>query len=489
MVDLHCEHLINPIGLDTKTPRLSWKLDSKENGIEQEAYQIIVATDSHFTAESLIWESAKKTSDKNLIRYSGPELEPFTKYYWGVQLWDNHGENAVSEVATFETGMMDRTNWKGSWMTNTRNIDLKPAPYSRKKYRSSKKIISATAYIAVAGLYEFSINGTKVGDHRLDPMYTRFDRRILYVTYDITEFLNEGPNVIGVLLGNGWYNHQSTAVWYFDEAPWRARPKFCMDVRLTYEDGSIETIGSGNSWRTSLSPVIFNSIYTAEHYDARLEQAGWDLSGFNDDGWKEAMLTPAPSTNIVAQALQPIRNVEKIQPVSLNKLSGRNYIFDLGRNIAGVSQLTVSGEAGTTIKLIHGEMLDVTGRVDLSNIAEHFRPTDDSDPFQTDIFILSGKGEESFMPRFNYKGFQYVEIQSDKPIDMEQNSLAGYFMHSDVPPVGNIESSNPTIKKIWTSGNNSYLSNLFGYPTDCPQRDERRPLRARPRLPVPRRSR
>ena len=352
IADLQCEHLINPIGLDSKAPRLSWKLAASENGISQEAYQIIVGKDPHFTSESLIWESAKKASDKNLVRYSGPELKPFTKYFWGVQVWNNDGRNAVSEVATFETGMMDMANWRGEWITDTRDIDLKPAPYFRKEIKPAKKVVSARAYIAVAGLYELSINGKKVGDHRLDPMYTRFDRRTLYVTYDITEYIHEGSNAVGVLLGNGWYNHQSTAVWYFHEAPWRARPKFCMDLRLEYEDGELETISTDRTWRTSLSPVIFNSIYTAEHYDARLDQAGWDLPGFKDDGWEEAMPTPAPSTNIVAQTLQAIRNVEEIQPVSINKLSDRAYVFDLGRNIAGVSQLKVSGAADTKIKLI-----------------------------------------------------------------------------------------------------------------------------------------
>lgn len=473
VANLKCEHLKNPLGIDSKKPRLSWKLESKINGTVQKAYQIIVGTDSHFTAESQIWDSGKIDSDNNLVVYHGPALKPFTKYFWGVQVWDNQGTNSISEISSFETGLMEISNWKGSWITDTRDINLKPAPYFRKEFKPYKKVVSARAYVAVAGLYELSINGKKIGNHRLDPMYTRFDRRTLYITHDVTDVINqEKNNAIGILLGNGWYNHQSTAVWYFDKAPWRARPKFCLDLRIEYEDGSVETISSDKNWKTSLSPVIFNSIYTAEHYDARLEQSGWDMPQFDDSTWKDASNTQAPSTNIVAQTLQPIRNVEKILPVNMKKFDDYTYVFDLGRNISGVSQLEVDGENGTIIRLIHGELVDEKGRVDLSNIDVHYRPTDDSDPFQTDILILNGKGEVSFMPRFNYKGFQYVEIKSNKPISLSQNSLVGYFMHSDLPQVGKIESSNPTLNKIWEAGNNSYLSNLFGYPTDCPQREK-----------------
>lgn len=469
---LLCEHLVNPIGLDTKTPRFSWKTEFGSNGFEQTACQIIVAMDSMFAPEYQVWNSGKMTDDKNMATYSGPSLKPFQRYYWGVQVWGKNGINAISGVATFETGMMEMSNWKGSWITDSRDINLRPAPYFRKGFEVHKKVKTAMAYVAVAGLFELSINGSKVGDHCLDPMYTRFDRRTLYVTHDVTDYLKNGQNAIGILLGNGWYNHQSTAVWYFDKAPWRARPKFCMDLRIEYDDGSVETISTNDSWKTLLSPVIFNSIYTAEHYDARLEQPGWDTPNFDDSLWGNANYSGAPSNHIVAQSLQPIRNANKILPVNMRKIDARTYVFDLGRNIAGVSQLSVQGKKGTKIKIIHGELLHKNGKVDQSNIDVHYRPTNDSDPFQTDIFILKGSGEETFMPRFNYKGFQYVEIQSDQPLELDQQNLVGYFMHSDVPPVGDIESSNPILKKIWNAGNNSYLSNLFGYPTDCPQREK-----------------
>lgn len=472
IVNLTCEHLTNPLGIDAKTPRFSWQQQSKEAGSAQSSYQVNVWMEPQPGKKVIVWDSGRIMSDANLAIYSGSSLQPFTKYHWQVTMQGNTGAVRDSDVAEFETGMMEMENWKGHWITDIRDIDLEPAPYFRKEFQVSKELKSARVYIAVAGLYELSINGERISDHRLDPMYTRFDRRTLYLTHDVTAQLKNGQNAIGVLLGNGWYNHQSTAVWYFHEAVWRARPKFCLDLRLDYTDGSVETISTDNTWKTDLSPVIFNSIYTAEHYDARLEQPGWNLPGFDDAHWKNSNFTPAPSNTITAQVLHPIRHIEKLQPAKFTKFSETNYLVDFGRNIAGVSELKVRGREGTAIRLIHAEMLGADGHTDLGNIDVHYRPTDDSDPFQTDIFILSGKGEEVFAPRFNYKGFQYVEIKSDWPLDLDQNSLAAYVMHSDVPAAGKIESSNPTIDKIWQAGNNSYLANLFGYPTDCPQREK-----------------
>jgi len=481
--NLRCEYLTNPLGIDSPSPRLTWLLNDTRYGAVQHAYRIIVGTDSAAVArgQGNSWDTGQVSSDKMLAVYQGVTLQPFTKYYWQVRLWDKDNAELTSAVVSFETGMMNADNWKGAWISdghglNGKSIDVKPAPYFRKQFEVSKKIRSARAYIAVAGLYELYINGEKIGNHRLDPMYTRFDRRTLYVTYDVTHQLQNGQNAIGVLLGNGWYNHQSTAVWFFDRAPWRDRPTFCMDLHITYDDGTNEIIVTDNSWQTNLSPVIFNSIYTAEHYDARLEQSGWNTAGFDDSEWNPrrnpVILRATPSQHIVSQQLHPIRNVERIAAQSVKQMNDTTWIFNLGRNIAGVSEFNVKGEAGTVIRLKHAEVLDKDGWPDMTNIEAHYRPTDDSDPFQTDIFILSGKGEETFMPRFNYKGFQYVQVTGNKPLQLTTANLTGWFMHSDVPPVGKIETSNPLIDKIWWAANNSYLSNLFGYPTDCPQREK-----------------
>jgi alpha-L-rhamnosidase len=423
--NLKCEYLTNPIGIDASHPRLIWQLQSDRQESLQKVYQIVVGTDESevLDGKGNTWESGTVNSATLPVVYQGSKLKPFTRYFRRVRIQDDEGTwSDWSPVAYFETGMMDQRNWKGKWITDTYDYNVKPAPYFRKEFSTEKTIQSARAYIAVAGLYELSINGKRIGDHRLDPTYTRFDRRNLYVTFDVTKNLETGENAIGVLLGNGWYNHQSTAVWYFDKAPWRARPKFCMDLRITYTDGSEETITTGQDWRTTLSPVIFNSIYTAEHYDARLEQPGWDEPGFSGENWKNALNTGAPSQNITAQVLHPIRNVTEISAKEMKEVEPQTWLFDFGRNIAGVTQMRVSGAEGTTIRLKHVEKLDEEGRADMSNIDVHYRPTDDSDPFQTDIFILNGDGENEFMPKFNYKGFQYVEVTSDKPLELTKES-------------------------------------------------------------------
>jgi len=472
--DLKSEYLVNPIGLDVKTPRFTWKIKDQRRGAIQKAYKISVGTDSTKVAEGngSHWNTGKINSDNQMIVYSGKVLQAFQKYYWSLTVWDKNNEKVQSNrLSSFEMGMMESSNWRGSWISDSRDINKKESPYFRKEFNIQKKIKKARVYIAAAGLYELYLNGKKVGDHQLDPTYTRFDRRNLYVTYDVSDYLQQN-NAIGVLLGNGWFNHQSTAVWYFHEAPWRARPMFCLDLKVTYEDGAKETFSSDTDWKNSTGSMIFNSIYTAEHQNAQLEQKGWNTSGFDDLKWKKSIVTSAPSNNIVAQALHPIKNNLEIQAVKMRKINPQKYIYDLGRNISGVSRIKLKGEAGTVLRVTHSELLDDSGELDLSNIIVHYRPTDKSDPFQTDIYTLSGEGTETFVPKFNYKGFQYIEVLSNRPIELTKQSVTGIFMHSAVPPVGKVSSSNPLINKLWSATNNAYLSNLFGYPTDCPQREK-----------------
>jgi alpha-L-rhamnosidase len=473
--DLNCEHLSRPIGVDLASPRLSWKLNDERQGAKQTAFRLYVGKDSISLVDrhADTWDTKKINSSNTLLRYAGTTLAPLTKYFWLVETWDKDGKPAASAISSFETGMMSMANWQGTWISDGNNIDKRPAPYFRKVFNpENKKIKSARAYIAAAGLYELYLNGEKVGNHRLDPMYTRFDRRNLYVSYDVTSQVQAGKNAIGVLLGNGWYNMQSIAVWNFDTAPWRARPTFCMDLRITYEDGTTSVVKTDGDWKTQSGPVTFNSIYTAEHYDARLEQAGWNTANFDDQKWRNVSLRAAPSTNVVSQLMHPIREVETIPAKSLKVFNDTTYVFDLGRNIAGVTEISVEGSAGTVVSIKHGERLLPNGRVDLSNIDVYYRPKDDSDPFQTDLFTLKGAGKERFKPKFNYKGFQYVEVTSNKPIKIDKSGITGYFMHSDVPVAGTINSSSSLVNKLWAATNNSYLSNLYGYPTDCPQREK-----------------
>lgn len=469
ITNLRCEHLDNPIGVDAVRPRFSWQM--QHPAFQQQAYELLIGSTPAEAKQGIIWKSGKINSENNLAIYTGKLLKPFTRYYFAVRVYSGNRSYESQTPSYFETGFCGQS-WQGAWISDSRDIQQKQAPAFRRSFNTTKKIRSARTYIAAAGLYELYINGHRIGDHRLDPIYTRFDRRNLYLTHDVTAQIKNGENAIGVLLGNGWYNHQSTAVWFFHEAPWRGRPAFCMDLRIEYEDGTMETIATDRSWKTALSPVLFNSIYTAEHYDARLEEPGWNSSGFDDKKWKQVIFRSAPSDKMIAQLMPPIRDVDTLQAEKMIRLNDSVYVFHFPRNIAGVSQLAVSGASGTTVKLKHGEQLNTNGTVDLSNIIVHYRPLDDTDPFQTDIFTLKGAGVELFRPRFNYKGFQYVEVQCSKSLNLSKESLVAYSMHSDVKPAGHIQCHDPLINKIWQATNYSYLANLFGYPTDCPQREK-----------------
>ncbi|HUP11610.1 MAG TPA: alpha-L-rhamnosidase N-terminal domain-containing protein, partial [Niastella sp.] len=181
-VNLQCEYLVNPLGIDAAHPRLIWKLKDARKGAAQTAFQLIVGTDSLavLKGNGNCWQTGQLNSAEQLVSYAGKQLQPFTKYYYAVKVWDhNKKPSPLSAVNSFETGMMNMNNWQGAWISDSRDVTVKPAPYFRETFTINKKIKWARAYIAVAGLYELYFNGTKIGNHRLDPMYTRFDRRTL----------------------------------------------------------------------------------------------------------------------------------------------------------------------------------------------------------------------------------------------------------------------------------------------------------------------
>lgn len=460
-IDLKCEHSVNPLGVDSEAPRFSWMIPQNSNAKKQSYYQIFVGTDSLgiVNNRSLVWNSGKIESDDNLVVYKGEELASNTKYFWGVKFWNEKGnESKLSELASFQTGI--KGDWSAKWITDTEDIEEKRAPYFKKEIKTVSPVARGTVYLASAGLHEISLNGKKVGDSFMNPAFTRFDKRVLYCTYDVTSLL-KANNVIDIVLGNGWYNHQSTAVWDFHKAHWRARPRFMFQMEIEYKDGSTETIVSDNSWKTSFGKIQLNSIYTAEHID----------NNKNTGEWKNAIEVASPTELLSSQQLPPVRKVEEYKAVSCSKINDRTYLFDFGQNMSGITKLRITGEEGTLIKVKHGEQLR-EGRIDNTGIEVHYRPSDDSDPFQTDVYILSGNGEEVFAPKFNYKGFQYAEVIADRKIQLNENSLKACFAHTDVEPVGTIESSNELISQIWKATNMSYLSNLYGYPTDCPQREK-----------------
>lgn len=401
-------------------------------------------------------------------------LQPHTRYYWNVTVWDQKGRKGeTSDLAWFETGKLDISEWTARWITDHQDKEHEPAPLFRKTFVVDKPVEEARVYIASAGYHELFINGQRVGSDYLDPGYTHFDKRILYVTHDITPFLKEGENVVAAVLGNGWYNIQSVAVWDFHEARWRGRPAMMGEIRIQYEDESMDTIHTDQSWLTHTGAYTYDNLYSGDRYDARLEEEGWKESGFDDSHWQEALVTQAPASKVVAQQMPGIWITEELKPVAMQTFSDRLYVYSFPKNIAGLTRLKVTGEAGTRITLKHGELLKANGRLEPGNIDVYYHPVKPGEVFQMDVFTLKGTGEEEvYMPAFSYHGFQYVEVESNQPVRLTEESLTALFMHTDIQPVGSFSCSDPLLNKIWDATMLAYRSNIHSIPTDCPQREK-----------------
>ncbi len=364
------------------------------------------------------------------------------------------------------------TAWKGSWITNTEDTTATKAPYLRKTFALDKKVVSATAYVAGVGYHIVFVNGKPVTDAVLEQAYTRYDKRLLYKVYDVTALLSrKGPQSIAAELGNGWYNIQSHAVWGFQNAPWRKTPRLLLDLVIRYDDGTTETIATDNSWKCATGPSQFNCLYSGEIYDARQEVAGWNQTTFNDANWKQVLLTSSPGGELHEQIMPSIKVIRRIKPVSMKNLGNGKYLFDMGQNFAGVATLKVKGQAGTKVTMYYGEVLK-NGELDMVHNTEHMRSMPGELRFQTDVYYLKGGAREVFTPRFVYHGFQYVQIETDQPLDLNVQSLEGLFYSTAFEEAGHFTSSDPMINKLYEAARQSYRSNFLSIPTDCPQREK-----------------
>jgi alpha-L-rhamnosidase len=471
---MRCEYLDNPLGIDTPQPRLSWVLESQQRGERQTAYQILVASSEALLKadQGDLWDTGKVESDRTLhVAYAGKALGACQGCYWKVRAWDKDGAaSAYSPAARWEMGLLAPQDWHAQWIARTADTNSLPAPLLRRAFTLKGKIKQARAYICGLGYYELHINGKKIGDHLLDPGYTRYDKRALYVTYDVTDALRRGNNAVGVILGNGWYNVQTRAVWDFHKAPWRAAPKLLMQLRVEYADGRVETIGTDNSWKTSAGPITFDSIYGGETYDARAEKPGWDTADYNDADWTKAEVVSPPGGRLVAQMMPPIKADQTLRPVRLAEPRPGVFVFDMGQNFAGFAELRLRAPAGTKVVMKYGERLK-DGTVDRADIQQHVVRVDTNQQYQTDTYLAKGKGVETWHSRFDYHGFQYVEV-TGFPGKPTLDTLRGVFIHSAIPVAGEFECSNPLLNKVWRAGRWSYLSNLQGIPTDCPHREK-----------------
>ncbi|MCB8947879.1 MAG: family 78 glycoside hydrolase catalytic domain [Ardenticatenaceae bacterium] len=468
--NLLCEYFTNPLGLDVTQPRLSWQVHSAKRGARQTAYQIVVAQDPKALdnlSTDLLWDTGKVSSDNSLhVPYNGRSLLPHQRCTWQVRVWDeNDVVSGWSEPAFWEMGLLN-SGWQAQWITPAWDEDPRqpqPAPMLRRSFATENKPISARLYATSLGLYELRLNGQRVGDALFTPGWTSYHHRLQYQTYDVTNLLNAGDNVLGAMLGEGWYRgymgHRGHHNLYGDKLA------LLVQLVLTYKDGRIQTITTDESWRATRGPIQMSDLYMGENYDARLEKPGWDQPGYDDSDWHTVCQLDHPQKTIVAQVGPPMRRLEEIQPVAILHSPKGETILDFGQNMVGWVRLRVLGPAGTTVTLRHAEVLDQQGNLYTENLRT---------AAQLIRYTLKGSidADELYEPHFTFQGFRYVAVEGF-PGEVTPEQFTGVVIYSDMPATGTFECSNPLINQLQRNIFWGQKGNFVDVPTDCPQRDER----------------
>jgi alpha-L-rhamnosidase len=492
---LKADRRTNPLGFDNPVPELSWIIVSENRGTFQQAYEILVSDDPGKLKAGTgnIWQSGKQESSQTFgIHYAGKPLVSFKRYYWKVRFWDQQ-DNASewSEPAWFETAMMNPSDWKAKWITDQRPLPQKdedfyketPNPLLRKNLQIKKEIKSARLYIAGLGYSIAYINGQRIGDHMLDMPWTKFAKQVMYSTFDVTSVLHTGNNALGVMLGNGWYNPMPIKMfqrWNFRDYLTVGKPCLKAQLRITFTDGTTETIITDDSWKAGDGPVLKNSVYLGELYDARLEQKGWNEAGFIESHWTNARHTEGPGGQLIARYLPPVRVTKILKPIKMTEPTPGVYLFDFGQNFAGVPRLKVHGPAGTKVVLRGGEDIHPDGTLNyLTVITAQLKsmwnltggPGCPADPMMVNTYVLSGNGEEIFTPEFTFSGFRYLEVTGYPGIP-DLNAVEGLRMNTDLEVTGKFECSNDLFNRIQEATLWTFMSNIFSVQSDCPAREK-----------------
>ncbi len=481
--ELTCEYLRNPPVVDVPQPRLAWVnvADQGERGQRQTAWQVRVASSPSKLESPDLWDSQKVASSQSTrVPYGGVPLDSRVECWWQVRVWDRDGTvSEWSEPGRWRMGLLKPSDWQATWIgapwqgeealpkpkggPDARPTVLPPpAPLLRKQFSIDKQVTRAVAFVTGLGYFQLYVNGEKVGDDELVPNQTNYGKRpkltealialednfrdykVMYLAYDIKEYLKPGQNVVGSILGNGFYN-----------APkfWTASygsPRFLGQIHVTYSDGTEEVIVSDESWTASKSAILMDLVYHGEHYDARLEQPGWCTPGFDDSEWQNVAKRKAPYGHLVAHTSEPDRVTKRIAPVEIEKTGEGAYRVDFGVEISGRLRLNnVKGPAGHRVEFKY-----------LSNLYSG----DNS-------YTFRGDGPESYAARFNWFVFSAVEI-ANWPGDLTADQLTAEAVNTQIEETAAFETSNPLfgeINKIWKR---SQLDNMHGgIASDCPHRE------------------
>lgn len=506
------------------SPRLGWVMESPENGTRQSAYEIDIR--ETFTGRS-VWNSGKVySSQSQLVSTKGADIRPDNSfnYSWRVRVWDETDtpsewsseakfravperlsssgqwigaitrQNAhLPEGRKFHGGELKKPEVKAAWeavdtlakksICLRRTFQVGDATEGGTNRKPGKKIVEATAYVCGLGFYEFSLNGQKVGNSEFAPLWSDYDKTVYYNTYDVTEQLRRGENVVGILLGNGFYNVQGGR--YRKLQISFGPPTLLFELVINYEDGTCTTVHSDNEWKYDSSPVTFNCIYGGEDYDARREQKGWNQIGFDDSHWRPVVIQEAPKGILRPQMAAPVKIMERYDIQKVTKLNADQiasasvstkrtvdpsaFVLDMGQNLAGFPEITVRGKRGQKVTLIVAEALTEEG-------ACNQRQTGRQHYYE---YTLKGEGDETWHPRFSYYGFRYIQVEgavlkgqkNPQKLPVLKN-IQSCFVYNSARKVSTFESSNRIFNAAHRLIGKAVRSNIQSVFTDCPHREK-----------------
>lgn len=445
--DFLIEYGKNLLGID-EAPRFSWKLESKQQNVIQNSYQLQVITQG-----KLVWDSGiVPGSQSQLVPYKGEELKPMTAYQVQISVWDNYGELGQA-VGSFETGVMGEENWKAKWITHILGADDTACPVFVRSFSADKKIKEARLYATACGVYEACLNGKKVGDMFMAPGWTSYHKRIQYQTYDITGLLTNN-NRLAITVGNGWYKGELG----FDAKPdnYGNRTALLAMVVLQYEDGTCEYIGTDTDWLVETSEIRFSEIYHGELADYTTEKktVGNAVLFENTDS----------IGRVVAQESEPVRVTKRFAVKEKIITPKGEVVFDFGQNMAGLVEIILPQLSSEKLVIKHAETLDKDGNFYTENLRT---------ARCTDTYIYGEKQiGKIVMPHFTFHGFRYICVEGAGE-NVSADCFTACAMHTDMEHTGSFISDNKLVNQLQSNIQWGQRGNFLDVPTDCPQRDER----------------
>jgi len=468
--NLQCGYWPNPLGVDDANPCLNWQLQATgpgQRGLSQSACRILVASSTNLLANHLgdLWDSGQTNLTSPRILYGGTPLVSEQQVFWEVEVWDqNNQTTGWSAPATWTMGLLNSTNWLGAWICNPTSSGL---PVFRREFIVQPGLQRAVIYLCGLGQYELSANGIKVGNALLAPGWTMYPKTCLYDTLDITAYLTNGVNALGVMLGNGMYNVPVSAR-YAKFTGSFGPPKLIAQLHCFYTNGTGQVVASDTNWLTTSGPITFSSVYGGEDHDARLLPAGWNQAGFNASTWIAPVLTNGPGGMLRGQshAAPPIEAMQTLQPVLTNALATNVIVYDLGQNAAIIPTLTTHGPAGAVVQITPAETTNSDGTVNRNSVGGG------SAYWQ---YTLAGTGSEVWVPQFFYHGCRYLQVQLTPAPGSSQLPVVDHFqgavVQSAVPPVGSFSCSVPLFNETERLIRWAQRNNLISILTDCPHRE------------------